>query len=504
MDDETKAEYENKSKEVRSELKRWENEWAQSHYGAKPGRQDIKGNPDIGELLDGPTDKYFSKTKVFMNLTGKIAQKYKEYSKFRDILSGKLPLPSKSESKPKKRKPEPRPAETPLKKTKYAETPSKQRSHGEDLMNSPAISRKLFSPAPVTSLGPTPQRDGRVLGLFDLLVEKELGTPSKPDKSRPDGTPSRSHVNVLSTPSKRTAMENHDLSTKLGRTPMSASKKQRLNMFATPMKNRRGSIDSKTPSSVSKLQFDTPAFLKRHSLPAVDENNMFTDPAPLRLPRKPLVRGLSEIVASLRRVEDDALDDDLEALREVENDASHVPMPKSPSIGIKPAPAVLEPDSQNRPALLGGFDTEEMYDSPVEDGVDRNGNPLPVFKKKGQKRTTRKTNMRPIMKKRPQTISHDQGAEGHSDGEEVMPETQAAAGPDGGFQDGNTSDGDRREAISKPNDGKKAKKSKTEGPVKKVARKVNELAHANFHRLKLKNHGAKGGPGFNSRFRRRR
>ena len=36
------------------------------------------------------------------------------------------------------------------------------------------------------------------------------------------------------------------------------------------------------------------------------------------------------------------------------------------------------------------------------------------------------------------------------------------------------------------------------------AKKVNELAHANFKRLKLKNHGAKGGPGFGSRFRRRR
>ena len=40
--------------------------------------------------------------------------------------------------------------------------------------------------------------------------------------------------------------------------------------------------------------------------------------------------------------------------------------------------------------------------------------------------------------------------------------------------------------------------------MKKAARKVNELAHANFQKLKLKNNGAKGGPGYNSRFRRRR
>lgn len=49
MDDQARILYENKCKDSRAELKRWENEWAQSHDGAKPGRQDIKNNPDIGE-----------------------------------------------------------------------------------------------------------------------------------------------------------------------------------------------------------------------------------------------------------------------------------------------------------------------------------------------------------------------------------------------------------------------------------------------------------------------
>ena len=51
---------------------------------------------------------------------------------------------------------------------------------------------------------------------------------------------------------------------------------------------------------------------------------------------------------------------------------------------------------------------------------------------------------------------------------------------------------------------RKEKKEKKEGKIKKAARKVNELAHANFKRLKLRNNGAKGGPSFSSRFRRRR
>ncbi|KID99654.1 DNA replication regulator SLD2, partial [Metarhizium majus ARSEF 297] len=484
MDDETRSRYENNAKDLRTELKAWESEWAQAHGGSKPGRQDIKDNPDI-------------------------AQKYKDYNKARDILSGKQPPPAKSEPKPKKRQPDPILTETPLKRTKYAQTPSKQRTHDEDLMNTPAISRKLFSPAPVTSLGPTPQRDGRVLGLFDLLVEKELGTPSKKDTSKPSGTPGRSRGNVQSTPSKRTGSYDHESSTRLGRTPMSSSKRNALNTFATPMKNRRGSLDAKTPSSVSKLQFDTPAFLKRHSLPAVDENAMFADPSPLRLPRKPLVRGLSEIVASLRKVEDDVLDDDddLDALRAAENEDTDIRRPTSPSLGTRQAsdpaaistPAIVE-DSQ-RPALLGGFDDENMYDSPVEDAVDHNGNPLPVYKKKGQKRTTRKVNIKPTQIKRPENTTKDR--DGDEDGEDVIPETQLINGPDADFADVASGSDFEKEEPAKSTD-KPAKATKKEGAVKKVARKVNELAHANFHRLKLRNNGAKGGPGYNSRFRRRR
>lgn len=49
MDDNTRAKYEEKAKEARASLKKWENDWADGHNGAKPGRQDIKDHPDIGE-----------------------------------------------------------------------------------------------------------------------------------------------------------------------------------------------------------------------------------------------------------------------------------------------------------------------------------------------------------------------------------------------------------------------------------------------------------------------
>lgn len=329
--------------------------------------------------------------------------------------------------------------------------------------------------------------------MFDLMIEKELKTPSRKNKGATTHTPGG-----LTTPSKRVAGGVCD-EVKLVRTPMSESKRQLLNTFATPLKNRQGETNCKTPTSISRLQFDTPAFLKRHSLPVADENAMFADPSPLKLPRKPLVRGLSEIVASLRQVEEDALDDDLEALRDLENDMNAPRMPSAPAKPTDEEHVILEKDSQTRPALLGGFDSEEMYDSPVEDGVDHNGNPVPVYKKKGQKRTTRKTNMRPVAKHRSQDPALRR--DGDSDSGDMIPETQVVPGPGGeGAEDVDSAKG----ATPKQNDVAANKKNKVEGALKKGIRKVNEMAHANFRRLKLRNHGAKGGPGFNSRFRRRR
>lgn len=428
----------------------------------------------------------------FSPLTLITAQKYKDYNKTRDILAGKAPVPSKEASKPKKRLPEPVPEETPFKKPKVTETPSKNRLQDDEYMNTPAISRKLFSPAPVTSLGPTPQRDGRVLGLFDLLVDKELGTPSKKtdQTQQPDTRP-----NIQSTPSKRRGSLSEDASMRLGRTPMSSGKRQMLNTFMTPLKKRDENVggNTPTPGSISKLQFETPAFLRRHTLPSLHEEAPFDAPAPLKLPRKPLGRGLSEIVASLRKVEEDKLDDDLEALREAESAEMGGPPPSRPPA---PAPAprggLLAKDVEIQKLPLGGFDDEGMYDSPVEES----GAPTTILKKKGQKRTTRLVKMKPTISKRP-----DQLRENGQD-DDVVPETQITPTEEGAahadMSDASGSDFEAGDSI-----GKAKKAPQSQGPMKKAARKVNELAHANFRRLKLKSKVSKGKPGFNSRFRRR-
>ena len=56
----------------------------------------------------------------------------------------------------------------------------------------------------------------------------------------------------------------------------------------------------------------------------------------------------------------------------------------------------------------------------------------------------------------------------------------------------------------RPDQSKKRKGVTKDGKIRKVARKVNAMAHQNFKRLKLRNSGAKGGPAHNSRFRRKK
>ena len=493
MDERTKAGYESKCQQLRVELKTWETTWAKSNGGKKPGRADIKGNAEIGKLIFSP--RWTCQNSGIDNCA---ARKYKQYQKSRDILDGKVPAPANPESNSpaKKRKSDQTaPSQTPLKRAKHAETPSNERFHDQHLETTPSISRKLFSPAAVTSLGPTPQRDGRVLGLFDLLEERDVRSPSR----HHTGQRLQGLVNPQATPRKTTASD-VESTPRMGRTPMSASKRQYLNNFMSPLKSRDANVGSKTPS---KIHFDTPQFLKRHSLAPVDENGEVSAAVPLRLPRKPLGRGLSEIVAGLRKVEEDKADEDLEALRDMESEELGRPIPKKTATSDED---ILVEDSQVQSLPLGGFDDEGMYDSPVEEEKGRDGNPLRVYKKKGQKRTTRKVNIKPTWNKRPTAST---GAlDSNDEDEDKIPKTQHTellpAGDDE-YDDAldSQSDGEEKKAQKKRRREKRDQGQK-EGPVKKAARKVNELAHANFQRLKLRQNGAKGGPGHNSRFRRRR
>lgn len=253
------------------------------------------------------------------------------------------------------------------------------------------------------------------------------------------------------------------------------------------------------------------------------------------------------------------MDDELDALREMENEAGGGKTNVKQSLSKEPNADPMATDAGDKEGskkndeeaailaadhleLLGGFDDEARFDNPDGDeqnaGLDRDGRPLKVYKKKGQKRTTRKANMRPVRAKRPTTKDMDEpGSEEEEDvpapkkqqqQQQQQPEDEENSAPlhsgsDSAASDDDYNDDDEDElAQDMPPIAKKkattirkqaakantttitATKEKSEGTIKKAARKVNELAHANFRRLKLRNNGAKGGPGYNSRFRRRR
>jgi DNA replication regulator SLD2 len=450
-----------------------------------------------------------------------IAAKYKEYNKTRDILSGKLiePPPESRRNTPRKRKHEDGAGPFASKRQQIVKTPSKTPSKSirpweVDPYDSPSVVRSLFTPSK-KSLGPTPQKDGHVLGLFDLLQED--GSASKVE-----GAVRKAPVPIGATPRKlRTEIP----SSKHSRTPSSRTKQRMLDAFSTPLKNRDlNGQGNKTPSSVSKLVFSTPSFLRRAPLPAVDEDGDGPlSPQMVRVPRKPLVRGLSSMLAGLRQMEDEAADEDLEALREMEmmemeGPNTTKPTPKPKPDPLEPPEDILVADSQH--GILGGFDDEAALDSePEESGLGRDGQPLKVYKKKGQKRTTRRVNMKPSRSK-PTEPSIPQT---NLDSEDelslpTIPETQLQSddfeAETANFTSARNFDSDTQSEYTaseggtrhrRPNqEKKKSKSANKDGRIKTAARKVTALAGQNFKRLKLRNSGAKGGPGHGSRFRRKK
>lgn len=455
------------------------------------------------------------------------AAKYKEYNKARDILSGKIPIapPEPERQTPRKRKYEDR-AEYVSKRQQIAKTPCKTPSKGSihpwevDPYDSPSVVRNLFTPSK-KALGPTPQKDGHVLGLFDLLQED--GPVPKPEFQT-----TSVQVPIGSTP-RKSRTDNHGL--KHSRTPGSRTKRRMLDAFSTPLKNRDlNGQGSKTPSSVSKLVFSTPSFLRRAPLPTVNEDgDVPLSPQMVRVPRKPLVRGLSSMLAGLRDMADEAADDDLEALREMEMEmeggSDNRPAPKPKPKPIEPPEDILVEDSQ--PGILGGFDDEATLDSePEEKGLGRDGQPLKVYKKKGQKRTTRRVNMKPSRTKpaplpsipQEQAESEDELSLPRHQNRETVTETQHdefdVNVDTANFNEARNFDSDTQSEYTaseggtryrRPNqEKKKSKSANKDGRIKTAARKATALAGQNFKRLKLRNSGAKGGPGHGSRFRRKR
>jgi 26S proteasome regulatory subunit N12 len=304
---------------------------------------------------------------------------YKEYNKLRVRLSSKAApqtpskrAPSRKASLDVERTPKAAPKPT-------VSTPMKRKREDEDAIENADLAAELLSPQGPNVIGPTPQRDGIVLGLFDMLPS---GTPSKPRTVLGDVG-----LNVPQTPSRKfqdAASETSLESRARGeRTPLSAGKRFLLNQFVTPKKRR---LDEEgTPSSTTR-GLATPAFLRRDNvLSAIDEDDEEPISRPAPWMRRGLGRSLSSMIQAMRKDEDDKLDEEADIMRELEMEEEGIAVPRKPR-----APQILIEDSQAAMPLGPDRGLESDEDSDEEPELGPDGKPRRVWKKKGLKRQTRR------------------------------------------------------------------------------------------------------------------
>ncbi|KAF2720950.1 hypothetical protein K431DRAFT_285218 [Polychaeton citri CBS 116435] len=489
---------------LRAELKSWEKTYLATN-GHKPGKEDIRADAAISAKY-----KQYDQLRRPANTLSTNSTPRK-----RSIQYAGNVTPSRQRVL-KERSANSIPIATPQRKTKHASDPPLPGlippSHEPD-QPTPAFIR--------CALGPTPQKDGQVLGIFDMLPTAtptyRLETPSKRNSRAMD---------VSATPTK-TFSPPTSTRDQLSRTPMSSGKRFYLDAFAgTPQKRKRDDEDEGTPSAATK-PFATPAFLRRSfPLAPVDEvagQDAEKASQPLPFKKRGLVRSLSSLIQGLKRQEEKKMDDDWDIMNELEAEG------EGTSAEAEELTTTLVPDSQTAEGnFLHRLDNAEDSDSDQEQGTEVKRKP---WKKKGLKRQTRRVIMRPVLHKAAKASEPADHSESEEEGDNcdktrLFEETQFIQNPTA-KQDGmsavtskSRSDGanyrttraanDRmldsqepsREELAKPII--QPKGGKVGGDeVKKVVRKISATAHANFRALKIKNKNSKGKGRGSGRFGRR-
>jgi len=239
-------------------------------------------------------------------------------------------------------------------------------------------------------LGPTPQRNGQVLGLFD----NDFQTPSRTRQALND-----IHSNVIATPSGADKschddkFDNENDLQRFGRTPTSSGKRYMLDIFATPLKRKREECLG-SPIVESKHEDHTPKFLRRTTLDFRSQVGLgnATNTTSSTRQKQPLVRSLSAIIRGLKDQIEEQADEELDLLRELEQ--AEVTNPKSGGTTL-PQPIEKSATHDEREMPLGPdraaeSDGEDEGDDLALAGAD--GQPRKVWKKKGLKRQTRRVN----------------------------------------------------------------------------------------------------------------
>lgn len=451
---------------LRAELKEWENTFKQAH-GRKAGRDDIKKNADIS-----------AKYKLYNDLT-RAPKKQAALTTTPRKNSTRPPAAPIQEFQSKQATPRRR---TPLRHKPSLLQPS-------DLLSPlPEVEEEPTPQWVRAALGPTPQRDGHVLGLFDGDDDDD-GVQETPLKSGKDLA--GEHF-IAGTPSKGTGSAEHVHM----KSPESSNSKRF--MFAafvgTPMKRKRDNNDIGTTSS-SKRKYATPSFLRRcNPMARIDEDDDNAHEPVSRAPfqRRGLVRSLSTIIRNLKKQEEKKMDDEWDIMDELEAEERGETVQKT-----RGTPEVQVEDSQAVEMPLGPDQGSESSD---ENSAPEPGMPArKPWKKKGLKRQTRRTNMRPVLHKA-RKEGDEVPAESEDEAEKVI-ETQLQNEPaqDGdGLAEGADDGSDADQAVKKSSTSrtkltkkKVPSKETDQGDGKKKPRKVNAEAHANYRRLNIKNKNSK-------------
>lgn len=264
---------------------------------------------------------------------------------------------------------------------------------------------KPMSPTPQAirqRLGPTPQRDGQILGLFEDLY---AATPSASRRIL-----SELDTNITATPSrsenKSLDMEEDAEGRRLGRTPTSSGKRYMLDTFATPMKRKREDV-AHTPTTARGIA-STPRFLQRTSnlfrsgLETLNETGEVDSLHEIQPPfkKRGFVRSLSSIIKGLKKQEVDKADEDWDLLQELEAGPDEQRPQTTNSTGRVPETQFEEDSNDGDEMPLGpdALPVSDQEDNANDPGsLDANGQPRKVWKKKGLKRQTRKVKSKYIL-----------------------------------------------------------------------------------------------------------
>ncbi|KAF3931751.1 hypothetical protein ABW19_dt0210215 [Dactylella cylindrospora] len=498
---------------LKLKIKAWEKEFTSKNNGKPPSRDDISANP-------------------------KMASRYTEYQKLKKTASLRdsqindsqqfsqsfSQLDSQTITKTPRKQPS-QTTQTPFKTPSRPTTNVSANPFVATPTNRPEILGRFDSPSASAIrrlkwmtkgyVSPTPQKNGKVLGLFDKLP----GMTPTPKRTRAEDD---NALLAKLTESAKKSKINHsyesDEDDYVPLDPTTPSRKRRYE-FQTPLskKSHRNLSDEPDP-------FATPEFFRQHHYNfEVKENGSPATPEMARFapPNRMIgkVKPLSALVKELREMQEN-FDPGMEVLREMEQQ----------ELNLQNSSKNADGTSNDGPHQA----TEDQLASRTgEDGDEGAGKAVkpPVYKKKGQKRQTKRVKIRPVRSAKAAVTaeeSDDPGSESDAEmsdreGELNQPTTKgsiqvnsneesddagesSAEEHDGEHNDNSEISEDELSAVeAKPGrkaaSGRRGRSSNgttqtTAKPAKsataqKKKRMVGPEKHQNFHRMKIHHKGKK-------------